>query len=99
LPPFGAPSSSHTHPPISAKPNTIITLANHPLSATRSRTLYRSERHHHAESSSSIAAERWSKNPAANNGHIQPAQDDPWIAGKHTYWESNGQVTRRVRVA
>src|SRR6266542_2542859 len=32
------------------------------------------------------------------DGHIQPAQDDPWIAGKHTYWESNGQVTRRVRV-
>ena len=32
-------------------------------------------------------------------GNIQPAQDDPWIAGKHTYWESNGQVTRRVRVA
>jgi DMSO/TMAO reductase YedYZ molybdopterin-dependent catalytic subunit len=31
-------------------------------------------------------------------GHIQPAQDDPWIAGKHTYWESNGQVTRRVHV-
>jgi DMSO/TMAO reductase YedYZ molybdopterin-dependent catalytic subunit len=32
-------------------------------------------------------------------GQIQPAPDDPWIAGKHTYWESNGQVTRRVRVA
>jgi hypothetical protein len=31
-------------------------------------------------------------------GHIQPAQDDPWIAGKRTYWESNGQLTRRVRV-
>jgi DMSO/TMAO reductase YedYZ molybdopterin-dependent catalytic subunit len=34
-----------------------------------------------------------------SQGNIQPAQDDPWIAGKHTYWESNGQVTRRVRVA
>jgi hypothetical protein len=33
------------------------------------------------------------------DGHVQPAQDDPWIASKHTYWESNGQVTRRVRVA
>lgn len=32
-------------------------------------------------------------------GHIQPALDDPWIAGKRTYWESNGQLTRRVRVA
>jgi DMSO/TMAO reductase YedYZ molybdopterin-dependent catalytic subunit len=31
-------------------------------------------------------------------GTSQPAQDDPWIAGKHTYWESNGQVTRRVQV-
>jgi DMSO/TMAO reductase YedYZ molybdopterin-dependent catalytic subunit len=33
-----------------------------------------------------------------SEGHIQPAQVDPWIAGKHTYWESNGQITRRVRV-
>jgi hypothetical protein len=32
-------------------------------------------------------------------GHIQPAPDDPWITGKHTYWESNGQVTRRVAIA
>jgi DMSO/TMAO reductase YedYZ molybdopterin-dependent catalytic subunit len=31
-------------------------------------------------------------------GNIQPAPDDPVIAGKHTYWESNGQVTRRVRL-
>jgi DMSO/TMAO reductase YedYZ molybdopterin-dependent catalytic subunit len=31
-------------------------------------------------------------------GHIQPAQDDAWIAAKHTYWESNGQVTRHVHV-
>jgi hypothetical protein len=29
-------------------------------------------------------------------GNIQPAMDDPWIAKKHTYWESNGQITRRV---
>jgi Mo-co oxidoreductase dimerisation domain len=32
-------------------------------------------------------------------GQIQPAMDDPWIAKKHTYWESNGQVTRRIRIA
>jgi DMSO/TMAO reductase YedYZ molybdopterin-dependent catalytic subunit len=30
-------------------------------------------------------------------GQIQPAMDDPIIAKKHTYWESNGQVTRRIR--
>ena len=29
-------------------------------------------------------------------GNVQPAMDDPWIARKHTYWESNGQITRRV---
>ncbi len=32
-------------------------------------------------------------------GHVQPAMDDPLIANKRTYWESNGQVTRRVRVS
>jgi Mo-co oxidoreductase dimerisation domain len=32
-------------------------------------------------------------------GRIQPAMDDPWIANKHTYWESNGQVTRQIRIA
>jgi DMSO/TMAO reductase YedYZ molybdopterin-dependent catalytic subunit len=32
-------------------------------------------------------------------GRIQPAMDDPSIAGKKTYWESNGQITRRVRIA
>jgi hypothetical protein len=31
-------------------------------------------------------------------GNVQPAMDDPRIAGKRTYWESNGQVTRRVRI-
>jgi DMSO/TMAO reductase YedYZ molybdopterin-dependent catalytic subunit len=31
-------------------------------------------------------------------GRIQPAMDDPLIANKHTYWESNGQVTRRIRI-
>jgi len=32
-------------------------------------------------------------------GQIQPAMDDPWIAKKHTYWESNGQITRRIGIA
>jgi DMSO/TMAO reductase YedYZ molybdopterin-dependent catalytic subunit len=31
-------------------------------------------------------------------GQVQPAMDDPLIANKRTYWESNGQVTRRVRI-
>jgi DMSO/TMAO reductase YedYZ molybdopterin-dependent catalytic subunit len=32
-------------------------------------------------------------------GNIQPAADDPLLAKKHTYWESNGQITRRIRIA
>ncbi|MBA2548612.1 MAG: sulfite oxidase, partial [Burkholderiaceae bacterium] len=32
-------------------------------------------------------------------GNVQPAMDAPSIAGKKTYWESNGQVARRVRIA
>ena len=32
-------------------------------------------------------------------GHIQPAMDDPLIADKRTYWESNGQITRNIRIA
>jgi hypothetical protein len=32
-------------------------------------------------------------------GHVQPTPDDPRIATKRTYWESNGQVTRRIRLA
>ncbi|HEX6740017.1 MAG TPA: molybdopterin-dependent oxidoreductase [Vicinamibacteria bacterium] len=35
----------------------------------------------------------------ATDGRIQPAPDDPAIARKLTYWESNGQITRRVRIA
>jgi DMSO/TMAO reductase YedYZ molybdopterin-dependent catalytic subunit len=31
-------------------------------------------------------------------GNVQPAPDDPVIANKRTYWESNGQVTRHVRI-
>jgi hypothetical protein len=33
------------------------------------------------------------------SGRVQPAPDDPLIANKLTYWESNGQITRRVRIA
>jgi DMSO/TMAO reductase YedYZ molybdopterin-dependent catalytic subunit len=33
------------------------------------------------------------------SGQIQPAMDDPWIAKKKTYWESNGQVTRRIKIS
>jgi DMSO/TMAO reductase YedYZ molybdopterin-dependent catalytic subunit len=29
---------------------------------------------------------------------IDTDMDDPWIAKKHTYWESNGQVTRRINI-
>ncbi len=32
-------------------------------------------------------------------GAVQPAMDDPRIAKKHTYWESNGQITRRIRIS
>ena len=33
------------------------------------------------------------------SGQVQPAMDDPWIAKKHTYWESNGQITRHVQIS
>jgi DMSO/TMAO reductase YedYZ molybdopterin-dependent catalytic subunit len=33
------------------------------------------------------------------DGEVQPAPDDPILMGKHTYWESNGQVVRTVRIA
>ncbi len=32
------------------------------------------------------------------SGNVQPAPEDPLIANKHTYWESNGQLTRRVAI-
>ena len=31
-------------------------------------------------------------------GSVQPAMDDPIIANKKTYWESNGQITRHVNI-
>jgi len=33
------------------------------------------------------------------SGKVQPAMDDPLIANKKTYWESNGQITRHVQIA
>ncbi len=33
------------------------------------------------------------------HGNVQPAPDEPFLAAKRTYWESNGQITRRVLVA
>ena len=32
-------------------------------------------------------------------GNVQPAMTDPRISNKRTYWESNGQITRRVSIA
>jgi DMSO/TMAO reductase YedYZ molybdopterin-dependent catalytic subunit len=34
-----------------------------------------------------------------DEGKIQPAMDDPWITKKKTYWESNGQVTRHIKIS
>jgi DMSO/TMAO reductase YedYZ molybdopterin-dependent catalytic subunit len=33
-----------------------------------------------------------------SDGNVQPAMDSATIAEKHTYWESNGQLARRVGV-
>jgi DMSO/TMAO reductase YedYZ molybdopterin-dependent catalytic subunit len=33
-----------------------------------------------------------------NDGNIQPAPDDPLVASRTTYWESNGHITRRVLI-
>lgn len=32
------------------------------------------------------------------DGNIQPTQEDPSIANRRTYWENNGQITRRVLI-
>ena len=34
-----------------------------------------------------------------SQGNIQPAMDDPRITRKKTYWESNGQVARRIQLS
>jgi DMSO/TMAO reductase YedYZ molybdopterin-dependent catalytic subunit len=31
-------------------------------------------------------------------GNVQPAPDDPFLASKVTFWESNGQITRRILI-
>lgn len=31
-------------------------------------------------------------------GQVQPAADDPYLLAKSTYWESNGQITRQVKI-
>jgi DMSO/TMAO reductase YedYZ molybdopterin-dependent catalytic subunit len=33
------------------------------------------------------------------SGKVQPTMDDPIIANKKTYWESNGQITRHVQIS
>jgi DMSO/TMAO reductase YedYZ molybdopterin-dependent catalytic subunit len=32
------------------------------------------------------------------DGNVQPAQENPYYASKVTYWESNGQISRRVAI-
>ena len=32
------------------------------------------------------------------DGNMQPPPDDPFLSSKVTYWESNGQITRRVLI-
>jgi DMSO/TMAO reductase YedYZ molybdopterin-dependent catalytic subunit len=32
------------------------------------------------------------------DGNVQPPPDDPYLASKVTYWESNGQIARRVAI-
>ena len=32
------------------------------------------------------------------SGETQPAPDDPYLTSKTTYWESNGQITRRIAI-
>jgi DMSO/TMAO reductase YedYZ molybdopterin-dependent catalytic subunit len=34
----------------------------------------------------------------SRSGDVQPAPDDPMLANKITYWESNGQITRQVEI-
>lgn len=31
-------------------------------------------------------------------GNIQPAGDSDYMKGKHTYWESNGQIVRKIHI-
>jgi hypothetical protein len=31
-------------------------------------------------------------------GRVQPAPESAFLASRRTYWEANGQITRRVRI-
>ena len=44
------------------------------------------------------ASTRSPRAPIDTQGKVQPAMDDPIIAKKRTYWESNGQVTRKIQL-
>jgi DMSO/TMAO reductase YedYZ molybdopterin-dependent catalytic subunit len=33
------------------------------------------------------------------DGNVQPAPDDPFLASGRTFWENNGQITRRVLIS
>ena len=77
------------------------TLAHEPASKSRSR-------HRNPEFAWRFWTLRWPR-PAAGehtvrsrafdvDGNVQPAQDDPYLASKVTFWESNGQIARRVRI-
>jgi DMSO/TMAO reductase YedYZ molybdopterin-dependent catalytic subunit len=33
------------------------------------------------------------------DGNVQPAPNDPFLASRRTYWESNGHITRRVMIS
>jgi DMSO/TMAO reductase YedYZ molybdopterin-dependent catalytic subunit len=33
------------------------------------------------------------------DGNMQPERDDPFLASRRTYWECNGQITRRVLIS
>jgi hypothetical protein len=66
----------------------------------------------HAQSSRGLAWRFWTFNwgmPAAGehrvtsrafdiDGSMQPAPNDPFLASKVTFWETNGQITRRVLI-
>jgi hypothetical protein len=32
------------------------------------------------------------------HGNVQPPPGDPYLASRRTYWEENGQITRRVAI-
>jgi hypothetical protein len=33
------------------------------------------------------------------DGSIQPSPDDPFLASRRTFWENNGQITRRILIS